>query len=64
MHQRIKDNLREQMINGLLSFLEDDDYTQEERKIINQCASLLINKRSPDVVADMEKRKFGKSFNG
>ena len=58
------DNLREETIDSLYVFLEDPGLTLEEKHVINDCASMLINGRSPEKVAEMEIALLGAKSNG
>ncbi len=52
------DMLKENVIDGLLIVIQDPALTLEERHIINNCVSLLINKRSAGQVALLERAIF------
>jgi len=57
------DAIRETAINNLFILLEKSNYTIEQQRIINDCATLLINGRTPEQVSRMEKELF-KKING
>lgn len=61
MHKKIKDNMRERLIEGLLLFMDEAE-TKEERKIYSDSATMLINSRTPEQVNQMEIEKFGQSM--
>lgn len=61
MLNKIEDSLKEQLINGLFSCLDEAE-TIAEARIINNCMTLLINGRSPEQVKKMEIDKFNQSM--
>ena len=58
------DAVRETAINNLFILLEKSNYTTQEMRIINDCATLLINGRTPEQVDRMEKELFNKINGG
>lgn len=58
------DRIRETAINNLFVLLCDASLTLDEQKIINDCATLLINGRTPEQVSRMEIELFEKINGG
>ena len=50
---RNRNDLREQLINGLFVMLNETD-DKEEQRLISDCMTLLINGRTPEQVKKME----------
>lgn len=61
MHKKIKDSIRERLIDGLLLFMNEAE-TKEERKIYSDSATMLINSRTPEQVKQMEIERFGQTM--